>query len=60
MSVIEELLRKTGEFEEKDIKESAKFVDDFVNTGRKVFDTMLKLPSISEMMGLKKNDQTNS
>jgi len=48
--MIEELLRETGEFEEKDIKESAKFVEDFVDTALKVFNNMRELPSISELM----------
>lgn len=54
MSVFEELLRKTEEFEEEDIKESAKFIEGFVNAAIKMTYALPSYEKLNEMMGLKK------
>lgn len=54
MNAFEEMLRKTEKFERKDIKESAKFVEDFVNAAMKMTHALPSYEKLNEMMGLKK------
>ena len=50
---IEEMLRKTGEFKEKDIKESAKFVKGFANAAMEMTFALPSYKELNEMMGLR-------
>ncbi len=47
-SVLEKMLKDTGEFEEEHIQKSAQFIEGFV---RKIIN--IKLPSVSHLFGLK-------
>ncbi len=50
MNATEELLKRTGKFEDKDLKQSAEIVEAFVGAVRAV----AEMPGISEMLGMKK------
>jgi len=53
LKTIEKNLRKTGEFEEENIKESAELIYDFMLAYKKTFDAMCKLPPLSKIYKLK-------
>ena len=53
-NVFEEMLRKTGEFKEKNIKESAKFVEGFANAAMKMTDTLPSYEELNKLLGIKK------
>lgn len=50
---VEELLRKTGDFKEEDIKESAEIVEKFVEGSQIMLECFKNLPPISKLLGLK-------
>lgn len=54
MNVFEEMLKKTGKFKKRDIKESAKFVEGFANAAMKKTYALPSYEKLNEMMGLKK------
>jgi hypothetical protein len=51
---IEEMLRKTGEFKEKDIEESAKFVKDFVNVAMDITDALPSYEQLNKALGIRR------
>ena len=53
-NIFEEMLRKTGEFKEENIKESAEFVESFANVAMKMTHALPSYKELNKMMGLKK------
>lgn len=56
MDAIKEVLRDTGEFAEEDIEASIRFVADVLGTAQLIQDAMIRLPSASKLLGIKRED----
>ena len=53
-NIFEEILRKTGEFKEENIKESAEFVEGFVNAAMKMTHALPSYEELHKLLGIKK------